>query len=457
MSIVMRNIFIPQRYKLIVDKIADTAKETGFDAYIVGGFVRDLLIKRDPKDLDIMMVSNKSNDKNKLIAGIIFSKFLTNKYKLHDPISFDKFGTSKVFINNEEIEFVIPRKECYSKQSRNPCIQPASLEEDALRRDFTINTLFLRLSDMRILDLTSRGIDDIKNKIIRVNNVQSAEITFQQDPLRILRAVRQSLQLNFTIDSKTYTAMKASVSRINIVSYERIRDEMNKILIEKKPSKAFNMMDEINILIKIFPELAALNTSKRCNHIENLFIKTMKILDKVENNLVLRVSSLLYNIEIYNQHRISNDFTNIKNILKRFTYSNHFEQKVVSIIQNSIRFIMYPSDWNDINVRKFVNECGMEFNLIMKFLKAYSSIDEKYEKFIKLKMKIRYLKSKNMLYIKSEQLNGTEMIKIFNIPAGKWIKEAKNRLKTAYLEKPNMTKEEAVDIVKKMLINEHSN
>ena len=169
----MKKISIPKRYESIVDKISLTAKENNFDAYIVGGFVRDLFLDREPKDLDIM-VCLKDNFVNGRLAGVNFSKILANKYKLHEPVIFERFGTSKLFIDNEEVEFVMPRKEYYDSNSRNPDTQLASLEQDALRRDFTINTLFLRLVDMKILDLTYSGLNDIKNKIIRVTDISNA-------------------------------------------------------------------------------------------------------------------------------------------------------------------------------------------------------------------------------------------------------------------------------------------
>ena len=163
----MKNIIIPQSYRSTIHKISVTAIENNFEAYIVGGFVRDLFINREPKDLDIMVCGGKTKNDKKL-SGINFSKILANKYKLSKPILFEKFGTAKLSLDNKEIEFVMPRKEYYDVNSRNPHIKLAHLKQDALRRDFTINALFLRLRDMKILDFTHQGIKDIKNKTIRV-------------------------------------------------------------------------------------------------------------------------------------------------------------------------------------------------------------------------------------------------------------------------------------------------
>ena len=212
----MEKIQIPEKFIGIMDKISQTAQENSFETYAVGGFVRDIFLKRQPKDLDIM-VEDKKN-KNNATAGIRFSEILSAKYALGKPVTFERFGTSKLFIDGEEVEFVMPRKEYYTDNSRNPDTEIGSLEQDALRRDFTVNALFLRLSDMEVLDLTKKGLEDIKNKTIRVTDQANADIIFNQDPLRILRAVRQKLQLGFDIEYITFEAMKKASGRIHIVA-----------------------------------------------------------------------------------------------------------------------------------------------------------------------------------------------------------------------------------------------
>ncbi|MDR3274942.1 MAG: CCA tRNA nucleotidyltransferase [Endomicrobium sp.] len=459
----MKNIVIPQRYKSIIDKVSVTAKENDFDAYIVGGFVRDLFIERDPKDLDIM-VCDKKDYSNGQLAGINFSKILTNKYNLCEPVVFERFGTSKLLIDGEEVEFVMPRKEYYDIGSRNPDTQLASLEQDALRRDFTINALFLRLSDMKILDFTSQGIKDIKSKIIRVTDSSNAEIIFKQDPLRILRAVRQNLQLGFTIEVETYNAMKVSAMRIKIVSPERIRDEINKILVEEKPSKAFKMMDEINLLAEILPELVRLKNLEQPAkyHIGDVFIHTMKVLDTTRNDIILRMIALMHDIGKYVTYKKDNgkiSFYGHNNksakeaevILKRLKYSKEFIQKTVSVIQNHIYPKMYSDEWTDSAVRRFVKSCGNELDLTIDFSKADYGKDSSDIKLVKLKKRIEYLKSKNMLYPKPELLTGRELMNIFQKPAGKWIQEAKNKIEEMQLENPTITKEKAIEAIRKML------
>jgi tRNA nucleotidyltransferase/poly(A) polymerase len=384
----MKSIAIPKRYKSIIDKISITAEENNFDAYIVGGFVRDLFIEREPTDLDVVVCS-RENDTPENLVGINFSKILAYKYNLSKPAIFERFGTSKLIIDGEETEFVMPRKERYSTSSRNPIIQTATLKQDALRRDFTINTLLLRLKDMKVLDFTSKGIKDIKNRVIRAADPSKVKVIFSQDPLRILRAIRQSLQLGFSIELETYTEIKTSASRIKIVSPERIQDEINKILVEKFPSKALNIMKDTNLLAEIIPEVLILKNQRQFlrdffyhNNTATPFIQAMKIIDKTKNNIELRMAVLLHSIidnEKFGNPKNNKDFFyehNYKNteeieaILKRLKYSQNFIKKTLSIVQNYTCFKMHPRKWVDSEVRKFVKMCGKEFDLIMDFLEA---------------------------------------------------------------------------------------
>lgn len=457
----MKNIIIPQSYRSTIHKISVTAIENNFEAYIVGGFVRDLFINREPKDLDIMVCGGKTKNDKKL-SGINFSKILANKYKLSKPILFEKFGTAKLSLDNKEIEFVMPRKEYYDVNSRNPHIKLAHLKQDALRRDFTINALFLRLRDMKILDFTHQGIKDIKNKTIRVTDIENAEIIFKQDPLRILRAVRQSLQLNFKIESQTLNAMKMSVQRIKIVSSERIRDEINKILTADNPSKAFILMYKINLLNGVLPELQKLTQTGKYS-IGNTFAHSIEIIDSTRNNIVLRMAVLMHCITKYSKyeelyvkthlHKSHNENINhIKLILDRLKYSKEFIKKITSIIQNGIYTKIYSSDWTDGMVRKFAKKCRDELDLTMEFSKVYYAKNNNSIKINELKERIEYLKSKNILY-NGLILTGKEIIKIFNNPTGEWIKNVKNKIEEIQLENPELTKEQAIKIAKRIFSN----
>jgi len=456
----MKNIIIPQNYKPVIDKISAAAKENGFEVYIVGGFVRDLLLKRQPKDLDIMVCGGK-NIADERLAGINFSKILAGKYKLSSPVVFEKFGTSKLFIDGREVEFVMPRKEYYNTDSRNPQTRLGSLEQDALRRDFTVNALFLRLSDMRVLDFTRQGLIDIKNKIIRVTDTENAEIIFKQDPLRILRALRQSLQLRFKIESKTYDAMKISSPRIRIVSPERVRDEINKILAGRNPSEAFKIMHEINLLTEILPEVERLNNLCFSSYgSENPFTRIVEILDKTRNNIILRMALLLYFTGKYNykykkessracSHECNTDSVREADIvLSRLKYPKEFIKKTLFLIRARVYPEMHLSCVTDAEIRKFAKKCSSGLNLILEFLQAEQTCAAARGKIAKLKKRIEYLRSKNILYVKP-LLNGKEIINISGGSAGRWIQEAKNKIEEIQFENPEFTKEEAIEIIKK--------
>jgi putative nucleotidyltransferase with HDIG domain len=460
----MKSIVFPERYLSIIDKIVLTAKENDFDSYIVGGFVRDLFLEREPKDLDIMICS-KNKLGNGRFAGINFSKILAKRYNIHEPVVFERFGTSKLFIDNEEVEFAMPRKEYYEHDSRNPDTTLGSLEQDALRRDFTINALFLRLSDTTILDFTSNGIKDIQNKIIRVTDPKNAELIFRQDPLRILRAVRQSLQLGFNIEPVTYNAMKLSVKRIEIVSRERVRDEINKILVEPNPSNAFLMMYDIYLLQKIFPELARLKNLEQPAkyHIDDIFTHTLKVLDRTRNDLALRIAALLHDIGKFETYKkdgdkisfLGHDIQSAKEaevILKRLKYPKDFIGTVCSIIKNHMYPKMYTNNWSDSAIRRFVKRCGSEFDLIMEISKAdYGKINDE-NRLVELNARIKDLKAKNMLYPKTEMFSGKELMEIFDKPAGKWIQIAKNKIEELQIEDPNITRDNVIKAIRNLNI-----
>ena len=459
----MKKTDIPQKYKSIISIITKAAAAGDYEVYAVGGFVRDLFTGRQPNDLDIMVESVSKNSREKF-AGIDFSELVARTNGLHEPVIFERFGTSKLIIENEEVEFVMPRKEYYEDNSRNPDTEIGSLSQDALRRDFTVNALFLRLGDMEILDLTGRGIADIENKIIRVTDPAAAEIIFNQDPLRILRAVRQSLQLGFTIEKDTYEAMKKASGRICIVSPERIRDEINKIIAEDKPSEAFRMMDDIGLLEKIFPELHRLKGVPQPEkyHDDDVFEHTLKVLDRSANEPAIRIAALLHDsgkADVFKNENGRISFHGheeksaliAENTLKRLKYSKEFTADAVNIIKNHMYPKMYDVSWKDAAVRRFAGKCAGALESVIKFSKADYGKDKPDEKIYDLEKRICLLKEKNELYPKAELLNGQEIMEISGLPAGSWIKEAKEKIYEAQIEDPRLTKEEAVEIVKVML------
>ena len=440
----MNLLKIPQEYKSIVNKLIKIAQDNNFIIYAVGGFVRDIILNRQPNDLDIMVEGEN--------AGIEFSKLVAKKLKIHPPIIFEKFATSKLLIDGKEIEFIMPRKEYYDINSRNPKTEIGTLEQDCLRRDFTVNSLFLRLNDFKLLDLTGKGLKDIKNKTIRVTDELASDIIFSQDPLRILRAVRQSFQLNFSIEKKTYQSMKNNSNRIAIISQERIRDEINKILLLNKPSKAFKMLDNIGLLKIILAELKKTQKVKEHKKYNNkdVYRHIMDVLDKVPNNLLLRISALLHDIgKIQPQTSIDENISFInyeykssklaKQILIRLKYPMYFIKQVCFLIENHRYPKMYLSSWKDSSVRKFADK--LKDNI--KNVELLYIADSK-ENNTELFDRVRFLQKRNMLVSQKELFDGNELIKICNKPAGKWISQAKQYIKELQFENPKISKEEVI-------------
>ena len=274
----------------IIDTISIEAKLSGKEVYLVGGFVRDLILNRRNKDIDVMVVGN----------GIDFAKLISKKLNKKLQI-FKNFGTAMLKTENYDIEFVGARKESYSKDSRNPVVEQGTLVEDLSRRDFTINSLAISLNKKNygeIIDLFS-GRADIDKKIIRTP--LDPKKTFHDDPLRMMRAARFASQLDFLVDKNNLEFIKSEKERIEIISKERINDELNKILMSKKPSVGLKVLKESGLLELILPEicdLQGIDEIEGKTHKDN-FYHTLKVLDNIcENteNLWLRWVALLHDI-----------------------------------------------------------------------------------------------------------------------------------------------------------------
>ena len=274
----------------IIDTISIEAELSGKEVYLVGGFVRDLILNRRNKDIDIMVVGN----------GIDFAKLISKKLNKKLQI-FKNFGTAMLKTENYDIEFVGARKESYSKDSRNPVVEQGTLVEDLSRRDFTINSLAISLNKKNygeIIDLFS-GRADIDKKIIRTP--LDPKTTFHDDPLRMMRAARFASQLDFLVDKNNLEFIKSENKRIEIISKERINDELNKILMSKKPSIGLKVLKESGLLELILPEicdLQGIDEIEGKTHKDN-FYHTLKVLDNIcENteNLWLRWVALLHDV-----------------------------------------------------------------------------------------------------------------------------------------------------------------
>ncbi|MCG8523838.1 MAG: CCA tRNA nucleotidyltransferase, partial [Pseudomonadales bacterium] len=272
--------------------ISEEADKLGQECFVIGGFVRDIILKRNSKDIDVVTLG----------SGIELAKKVAKRVGPKTNVSiFKNFGTAMLKYQDIEVEFVGARKESYREDSRKPTVEDGTLEDDQKRRDFTINALAICLNSEKFGELVDPfdGVFDIDKQIIRTP--LDPIITFSDDPLRMMRAIRFSTQLNFTIASKTLEAISTNCDRIKIVSKERIMDELNKIILSDKPSKGFKLLEKTGLLKLIFPELQAMKGREEVDGIghKDNFYHTLEVLDRIcpnTDNLWLRWSALLHDI-----------------------------------------------------------------------------------------------------------------------------------------------------------------
>lgn len=273
--------------------VADAAKTLNVPAYVVGGFVRDLILNRPSKDIDIVCVG----------SGIELAELVAQNSGREDTYLsvFKNFGTAMIKLDDWEVEFVGARRESYQRDSRKPIVEDGTLEDDQNRRDFTINAMAISLNDNNFGELIDPfdGLADIRRKIIKTPLEPS--ITFSDDPLRMMRAIRFATQLNFDIHPDTFDALIKEKERIDIISKERITDELNKIILAKKPSYGFLLLDSCGLLAKIFPEfvkLKGVETEEGKGHKDN-FYHTLQVLDNASSktdDLWIRWAAILHDI-----------------------------------------------------------------------------------------------------------------------------------------------------------------
>lgn len=276
----------------ILERIATVAQRINVEAYLIGGFVRDKLLQRNTKDADIVCLGD----------GIELAHAVAENFPRKPKVSFFKnFGTAHFRYNNFEVEFVGARKESYRQHSRKPEVSVGSLEDDRQRRDFTINALAISLNEKDYGSLSDpfNGLEDMKKKIIRTP--LDSDITFSDDPLRMMRAIRFATQLQFDIYPETFEAIRRNKERIQIISQERITDELNKIILSKKPSIGFDLLYRSGLLPYFFPQMNDLSGAEYIDgkgHKDN-FYHTLQVLDNVayrSNDLWLRWAAILHDI-----------------------------------------------------------------------------------------------------------------------------------------------------------------
>lgn len=436
--------------KEIFEFINKSAKELHFPVYVVGGYVRDRLLGRPSGDMDIVCVGD----------GIKLAHHFAKKLKPVPYVTiFQRFGTAMIKHRGLEIEFVGARKESYSEFSRKPDVESGTLEDDQNRRDFTINALAVSLNDEdygEILD-SFGGIKDLGDKVIRTP--LEPDKTFSDDPLRMMRAIRFSTQLDFRIDEETFSSIKKNKERIHIISKERIATELDKIVRSPKPSKGFKLLYDSGLLHLIFPEMAALqgvDVIDDIGHKDN-FYHTLEVLDNVSRNsenVWLRWAAIMHDIAkpptkrfdpnlgwTFHGHEVLGAIM-VQRIFKRMKLPlDHKMKYVQKLVQLHLRPIALTNeDVTDSAVRRLLFDAGDDIDDLMILCKAdiTSKNENKVQRYLKnyefLLQKLKDVEEKDNLRKWQPPISGDEIMKMFNLQPSREVGILKNLLRDAILD-----------------------
>lgn len=429
--------------------VAQAAEASGVDAYVVGGHVRDIVLGRPSKDIDFVCVGSGIALAKKT-AAILGSGIKVN--------FFSNFGTAQFRYEDLDIEFVGARKESYRRDSRKPVVEDGTLEDDLKRRDFTINCMAISLNRQNYGALIDPydGMTDLKKKIIRTP--QDPAVTFSDDPLRMMRAIRFAAQLNFDIEPDTYAAIVQQASRLKIVSQERITDELNKIIASKVPSYGFKLLFHSGLLKQFFPELVALHGVEYVGnnaHKDNFF-HTLQVLDnvaKVSDDLWLRWAAILHDIAKPATKRYDKDHgwtfhghedkgaRMVPGIFRRLKLPlNENMTRVQKLVRLHLRPIPLAKEVTDSAIRRLLFDAGDDIDALMTLCRAdvTSKNPEKVNRFLRnfdlVEQKMAEVEQKDHIRNFQPPVSGDEIMAMFGIPPSRIVGELKEEIKEAILD-----------------------
>lgn len=361
----------------IIEKLRSATLATAYEGrlYLVGGIVRDRLMGLPTdEDIDIVLEGDAAE-----LAGFLYASGLSQ----NPPTIYSRFGTAMLAVDGARVELVGARKESYDPSSRKPATKPGSLLDDVLRRDFTINTLLENLHSGEILDLTGKAHNDITNKVIRTP--LDPMITFDDDPLRMLRAIRFATRFGFAINKQTYVAIRERAHRLSIISAERMRGEFEKILMTQNAVDGMEMLRKTGLMSIFAPEIAALyGVEQNIHHRCDVWNHTLAALESipVECGLMLRLTALLHDVgkvatksvdeaggvHFYGHEKVGAELA--ERFLKRLTFSNQLAEEVAFLISMHLRVGSYSQEWTDTAMRRLIRDAGEHLNDLILLAEA---------------------------------------------------------------------------------------